>query len=334
MKNFDISVLDLAPVKQGKTIHDTFNDSLNLAQEVEKLNYKRFWLAEHHNMASIASSATSVLIGFIANGTQKIRVGSGGIMLPNHSSLVIAEQFGTLESLFPDRIDLGLGRAPGTDGLTAQALGRNPAIINEQFPRQILELQRYFSVENKDSLVRAIPGEGCNIPMYILGSSTDSAWLAAELGLPYAFAGHFAPEQMEMAFKIYREHYQPSEKFPHPYIIACVNGIVADSYNEAQFLATTMYQAFVNLVRNDRKPYSPPIEDMNEVWSPMEKAAVLQKLKMSFIGDIHSVKEQLIQFQERFQVDELMVTSHIYQHEKRVHSYHLFKEAVDNLFKS
>ncbi len=334
MKNFDISVLDLAPVKQGKTIHDTFNDSLNLAQEVEKLNYKRFWLAEHHNMASIASSATSVLIGFIANGTQKIRVGSGGIMLPNHSSLVIAEQFGTLESLFPDRIDLGLGRAPGTDGLTAQALGRNPAIINEQFPRQILELQRYFSVENKDSLVRAIPGEGCNIPMYILGSSTDSAWLASELGLPYAFAGHFAPEQMEMAFKIYREHYQPSEKFPHPYIIACVNGIVADSYNEAQFLATTMYQAFVNLVRNDRKPYSPPIEDMDEVWNPMEKAAVLQKLKMSFIGDIHSVKEQLIHFQERFQVDELMITTHIYEHEKRVHSYHLFKEAVDNLFKS
>lgn len=334
MKNFDISVLDLAPVKQGKTIHDTFNDSLNLAQEVEKLNYKRFWLAEHHNMASIASSATSVLIGFIANGTQKIRVGSGGIMLPNHSSLVIAEQFGTLESLFPDRIDLGLGRAPGTDGLTAQALGRNPAIINEQFPRQILELQRYFSVENKDSLVRAIPGEGCNIPMYILGSSTDSAWLASELGLPYAFAGHFAPEQMEMAFKIYREHYQPSEKFPHPYIIACVNGIVADSYNEAQFLVTTMYQAFVNLVRNDRKPYSPPIEDMDEVWNPMEKAAVLQKLKMSFIGDIHSVKEQLIHFQERFQVDELMITTHIYEHEKRVHSYHLFKEAVDNLFKS
>lgn len=334
MKNFDISVLDLAPVKQGKTIHDTFNDSLNLAQEVEKLNYKRFWLAEHHNMASIASSATSVLIGFIANGTSKIRVGSGGIMLPNHSSLVIAEQFGTLESLFPNRIDLGVGRAPGTDGLTAQALGRNPAIINEHFPRQILELQRYFSVDNKTALVRAIPGEGCNIPIYVLGSSTDSAWLAAELGLPYAFAGHFAPEQMEMAFKIYKENYAPSEKFPTPYIISCVNGIVADTQEEAHFLATTMFQAFVNLVRNDRKPYAPPIEDMDEIWSPMEKAAVLQKLKLSFIGDVTSVKEQLSHFQERFQVDEIMVTSHVYEHEKRVRSYQLFREAVDSLFKS
>lgn len=334
MKNFDISVLDLAPVKQGKTIHDTFNDSLNLAQQVEKLNYKRFWLAEHHNMASIASSATSVLIGFIANGTSKIRVGSGGIMLPNHSSLVIAEQFGTLESLFPNRIDLGVGRAPGTDGLTAQALGRNPAIINEQFPRQIVELQRYFSVDNKTALVRAIPGEGCNIPIYVLGSSTDSAWLAAELGLPYAFAGHFAPEQMEMAFKIYKENYEPSEKFPIPFIISCVNGIVADTQDEAHFLATTMFQAFVNLVRNDRKPYAPPIEDMDEIWSPMEKAAVLQKLKLSFIGDVISVKEQLSHFQERFQVDEIMVTSHVYEHEKRVRSYQLFREAVDSLFKS
>lgn len=334
MKNFDISVLDLAPVKQGKTIHDTFNDSLNLAQEVEKLNYKRFWLAEHHNMASIASSATSVLIGFIANGTTKIRVGSGGVMLPNHSSLVIAEQFGTLESLFPNRIDLGVGRAPGTDGLTAQALGRNPAIINEQFPRQIVELQRYFSVDNKTALVRAIPGEGCNIPIYVLGSSTDSAWLAAELGLPYAFAGHFAPEQMEMAFKIYKENYEPSEKFPIPFIISCVNGIVADTQDEAHFLATTMFQAFVNLVRNDRKPYAPPIEDMDEIWSPMEKAAVLQKLKLSFIGDVISVKEQLSHFQERFQVDEIMVTSHVYEHEKRVRSYQLFREAVDSLFKS
>jgi luciferase family oxidoreductase group 1 len=334
MKNFEISVLDLAPVKQDKTIHDTFNDSLDLARQVENLEYKRFWLAEHHNMASIASSATSVLIGFIANGTKKIRVGSGGIMLPNHSSLVIAEQFGTLESLFPNRIDLGLGRAPGTDGITAQALGRNPAIINEQFPRQILELQRYFSVENVDALVRAIPGEGCDIPMYILGSSTDSAWLAAEMGLPYAFAGHFAPEQMEMAFRIYKDNYEPSERFQKPYTIACVNGIMADSNEEAYFLATTLFQAFINIVKNDRKPYSPPIEDMDEVWSPMEKTAVLQKLKFSFIGNKESVKNQLEQFQERFQVDEVMITSHIYDHQKRVYSYELFKKVVDSLFKS
>ncbi|TXF77414.1 LLM class flavin-dependent oxidoreductase [Chryseobacterium sp.] len=331
MKKFDISVLDLAPVKQNKTIHDTFNDSLDLARFTEKLNYRRFWLAEHHNMASIASSATSVLIGFIANGTEKIRVGSGGIMLPNHSSLVIAEQFGTLESLFPGRIDLGVGRAPGTDGLTAKALGRNPMIINEQFPRQIQELQQYFSEDNSESLVRAIPGEGCDIPIYILGSSTDSAWLAAEMGLPYAFAGHFAPEMMSFAFDIYRENYKPSEKFPEPYIIACVNGIAADTDEEAKKLSTTLYQAFINLIRNDRKPYAPPVDDMDEIWNPMEKAGVMQKLRYSFIGSEETVKKQLLNFQETFKVDEIMFTSHIYDHEARLKSYEIIRNAVDSL---
>jgi luciferase family oxidoreductase group 1 len=331
MKKFDISVLDLAPVKQNKTIHDTFNDSLDLARFTEKLNYRRFWLAEHHNMASIASSATSVLIGFIANGTEKIRVGSGGIMLPNHSSLVIAEQFGTLESLFPGRIDLGVGRAPGTDGLTAKALGRNPMIINEQFPRQIQELQQYFSEDNSESLVRAIPGEGCDIPIYILGSSTDSAWLAAEMGLPYAFAGHFAPEMMSFAFDIYRENYKPSEKFPEPYIIACVNGIAADTDEEAKKLSTTLYQAFINLIRNDRKPYAPPVDDMDEIWNPMEKAGVMQKLRYSFIGSGEAVKKQLLKFQETFKVDEIMFTSHIYDHEARLKSYEIITNAVDSL---
>jgi luciferase family oxidoreductase group 1 len=328
MKRFDISVLDLAPVKQDKTIHDTFNDSLDLARFTEKLDYKRFWLAEHHNMASIASSATSVLIGFIANGTQKIRVGSGGIMLPNHSSLVIAEQFGTLESLFPGRIDLGVGRAPGTDGLTAKALGRNPMIINEQFPRQIRELQRYFSVENSESPVRAIPGEGCDIPIYILGSSTDSAWLAAEYGLPYAFAAHFAPEMMGFAFDIYRENYRPSVEFPEPYIIACVNGIAAETDSEANKLATTLYQAFINIIRNDRKPYSPPVDDMDELWNPMEKAGVLQKLRYSFIGSEATVKKQIRDFQKGYQVDEIMFTSHIYDHEARKRSYEIIRNAV------
>lgn len=332
MKNFEISVLDLAPVKQGKSINNTFQDSLSLANFAEDLNYKRFWLAEHHNMESIASSATSVLIGFIANGTKKIRVGSGGIMLPNHSSLVIAEQFGTLESLFPRRIDLGLGRAPGTDGLTAQALGRNPAIINEQFPRQILELQRYFSEENSNALVRAIPGEGLDIPMYILGSSTDSAWLAAELGLPYAFAGHFAPEQMEMAFKIYREHFEPSQYLDKPYIIACVNGVAAETSEEAHLLSTTLFQAFTNIIRNDRKPFPAPVEDMDAIWSAMEKSMVLQKLKFSFIGNQEEITEQLKAFQERYQVDELMINSHIYDHQKRLESYRIIKRAADSLF--
>jgi luciferase family oxidoreductase group 1 len=330
MKRFDLSVLDLAPVKQDKTIHDTFNDSLDLARHAEKLGYKRFWLAEHHNMASIASSATSVLIGFIANGTKTIRVGSGGVMLPNHSSLVIAEQFGTLESLFPKRIDLGVGRAPGTDGLTAKALGRNPMIINEQFPRQILELQQYFSVENANSAVRAIPGEGCDIPIYILGSSTDSAWLAAEMGLPYAFAGHFAPQMMESAFEIYRENYKPSEEFPEPYIIACVNGIAAETDEEANRLSGTLYQMFINIIRNDRKPYSPPVEDIDSVWNAMEKAHVMNMLRYSFIGSEESVKKQIADFQQRFRVDEIMVTSAIYDHAARLKSYEIIRNATDS----
>lgn len=331
MKRFELSVLDLAPVKQNKTIHDSFHESLTLAKHTEKLGYKRFWLAEHHNMPSIASSATSVLIGFIANGTEKIRVGSGGIMLPNHSSLVIAEQFGTLESLFPGRIDLGVGRAPGTDGLTAKALGRNPMIINEQFPRQIQELQQYFSVENSTSLVRAIPGEGCDIPIYILGSSTDSAWLAAEMGLPYAFAGHFAPDMMVHAFQIYRQNYKPSEKFPESYAIACVNGIAAETDEEAKKLSTTLYQAFLNIIRNDRKPYSPPVEDINEIWNPMEKAHVLKMLHYSFIGSEETIQSKLTSFQEAFQVDELMITSHIYDEQARLKSYEIIKTAVDGM---
>ena len=331
MKRFELSVLDLAPVKQNKTIHDSFHESLTLAKHTEKLGYKRFWLAEHHNMPSIASSATSVLICFIANGTEKIRVGSGGVMLPNHSSLVIAEQFGTLESLFPGRIDLGVGRAPGTDGLTAKALGRNPMIINEQFPRQIQELQQYFSVENATSLVRAIPGEGCDIPIYILGSSTDSAWLAAEMGLPYAFAGHFAPDMMVHAFQIYRENYKPSEKFPESYAIACVNGVAAETDEEAKKLSTTLYQAFLNIIRNDRKPYSPPVEDIDEIWNPMEKAHVLKMLHYSFIGSEETIQSKLTSFQEAFQVDELMITSHIYDEQARLKSYEIIKTAVDGM---
>ncbi|MBF8457293.1 LLM class flavin-dependent oxidoreductase [Kaistella sp. G5-32] len=331
MKNFEISVLDLAPVKQNKTINDTFKDSLELARNAERLNYKRFWLAEHHNMASIASSATSVLIGYIANGTEKIRVGSGGIMLPNHSSLVIAEQFGTLESLFPGRIDLGVGRAPGTDGITAKALGRNPMNINQHFPHQIQELQRYFSVENARSAVRAIPGEGCDIPIYILGSSTDSAWLAAKMGLPYAFAGHFAPDMMATAFEIYRSNYEPSEKFPKPYIIACVNGIAAETDEEAKKLSNTLYQAFINIIRDDRKPFSPPVDDIEAVWNPMEKAHVLKMLRYSFIGGRTTIKRKLQEFQDYFNVDEFMITAHIYDQAKKLKSYEIFRNAVDEL---
>ncbi len=330
MKNFKISVLDLAPVKEGKNYHDTFADSLDLAQHTESLGYTRYWLAEHHNMKSIASSATVILIGYLAGGTSRIRVGSGGIMLPNHSSLVVAEQFGTLESLYPGRIDLGLGRAPGTDRVTAQALGRNSATINDQFPGQIMELENYFSPDTKGP-VHAFPGQGLNIPMYILGSSTDSAWLASELGLPYAFAGHFAPEQMEIAFQIYRDNYKPSDKFPEPYIIACVNGIAADTDMEAEKLATTLYQGFVNIIRDDRKPFAPPADDMDSIWNPQEKVLVLQKLKYTLKGNIKSIAEQLKAFQEKFNVDEIMFNSHIFSHEGRKHSYSIIKEAVELL---
>lgn len=331
MNKLKISVLDLAPVKQNKTIQDTFHESLDLAKATEKLDYTRFWLAEHHNMASIASSATSVLIGYIANGTEKIKVGSGGVMLPNHSSLVIAEQFGTLESLFPGRIDLGVGRAPGTDGITAKALGRNPMNINQHFPQQIQELQRYFSAENSKSAVRAIPGEGCDIPIYILGSSTDSAWLAAKMGLPYAFAGHFAPDMMATAFEIYRQNYEPSEKFPTPYIIACVNGIAAETDDEAQKLSTTLYQAFINIIRDDRKPFSPPVDDIDEVWNAMEKAHVMKMLRYSFIGSEETIKTKIKDFQEVFHVDELMITAHVFDHEARIKSYEIIRNAVNNL---
>jgi len=322
--------LDLAPVKEGKTFKDTFHDSLDLARHAEALDYERFWLAEHHNMKSIASSATSVLIGFIAEGTEKIRVGSGGVMLPNHSALVIAEQFGTLEALYPGRLDLGVGRAPGADGITAKALGRNLATINEQFPGQIMDLERYFSNDNPGP-VHAYPGEGSSIPIYVLGSSTDSAWLASELGLPYAFAGHFAPEQMEIAFSIYRDNYKPSERFPDPYIIACINGIAADTDEEGERLATTLYQAFLNLIRNDRKPYAPPVEDMDLLWNPMEKAMVLQKLKLTAKGSKETVKAELERLQEKYQVDEFMITAHIFDHEARKKSYSIFKEVLEEL---
>lgn len=329
--DFKYSVLDLAGVIEGQTIKKSLENSLSLAQHVEKLGYTRFWLAEHHNMPNIASSATSVLVGYIAGGTQNIRIGSGGIMLPNHSSLVIAEQFGTLETLYPGRIDLGVGRAPGTDQITANALGRNPATINEQFPRQIEELQAYFSPAAATRKVRAFPGEGLEIPIYMLGSSTDSAWLAAEKGLPYAFAAHFAPSQMEAAFKIYEENYRPSEKHPKPYKMMAVNVVAGETDEEAQYLATTLFQAFVNLIRNDRKPYQPPVKDMDAVWSPIEAAYVQQKLSHTLIGSKETIRKQLEELHRIYNFDELIAVCHIYEHEKRLHTYTILKEAVAGL---
>lgn len=329
----EVSVLDLAFVVEGSSVQESFRRSLDLARHTEKLGYKRFWLAEHHNMESVGSSATSVLIGYVAQGTEKIRVGSGGVMLPNHSALIIAEQFGTLETLYPHRIDLGVGRAPGTDGITAMAIGRNPMTINETFPQQIKELQLYFSAENKSGKVRAMPGEGLDIPIYILGSSTDSAWLAAEYGLPYAFAGHFAPAHMQQAFKIYKENYQPSEKFPHPYTIAGINIVAADTSEQANLLATSLFQAFRNILSNDRKPLQPPVKNFEKQLSPAEITGLNNMLSLTFIGDRNGLLKQLNEFFEVYKADEIIAVSHIYDHQDRLKSYSILKEVIDEINK-
>lgn len=323
-----LSVLDLATVLQGKTPADTFKNSLDLARTTEALGYKRYWLAEHHNMESIASSATSVLIGYIAGGTSTIRVGSGGIMLPNHAPLVVAEQFGTLVSLYPGRIDLGLGRAPGTDQTTAMALRRTRMTSPLEFPQNIQELQTYFSEENKGGIVRAIPGEGLDIPIWILGSSTESARLAAMLGLPYAFASHFAPTYLHDALEIYRAGFRPSKALKEPYTMACVNVIAADTDQEALTLATSFFQLAMGIVRGKTKPLPPPIKTMDGVWNEFEEAAVLNMMSFSFIGGPSTVEQEIHEFVDQTKVEELMITSHIYDHESRKRSYEIAKEAA------
>ena len=258
MTSIPLSILELAVVSQGENAADAIERSVKIARHVEKLGYKRVWLAEHHNMEHIASSATSVLIGHLAGKTSTIRVGSGGIMLPNHAPLVIAEQFGTLETLYPGRIDLGLGRAPGTDQLTAMALRRNNMATAYDFPEDIKSLQTFFSASNRNSKVRAFPGEGLDIPIWILGSSTDSAYLAAKMGLPYAFAAHFAPAQFRTAIEIYRSNFQPSAQLDKPYVLACVNIFGAETDDEAEFLVTSLYRMFLGIVTNERVPLQPP----------------------------------------------------------------------------
>lgn len=318
-----LSILDLATVLEGKTPAHSFKNSLDLAQQAEQMGYKRFWLAEHHNMASVGSSATSVLIGYIAAGTSSLRVGSGGIMLPNHAPLIVAEQFGTLASLYPGRIDLGLGRAPGTDQLTAMALRRDQSAVMN-FPDHIREIQRYFSSNNKSSAVRAIPGEGLDIPIWVLGSSTDSAHLAAALGLPYAFASHFAPAQLHIARSIYRDSFRPSAQLSEPYFMPCVNVIAADSNEEATLLATSSKKLFMGIITGERKLLQKP--DKHFQLSPAEEAALRQMTAYSFTGDAHTVRQQLENFTTQTQADELMIGSHIYDHDARVHSHDLIKQ--------
>ncbi|AKD05049.1 LLM class flavin-dependent oxidoreductase [Pontibacter korlensis] len=326
LADIPFSVLDLVPILEGKTASDSFKTSLDLAQHVEKWGFKRFWMAEHHNMPGIASSATSVLIGHIAGGTESIRVGSGGIMLPNHAPLVVAEQFGTLESLYPGRIDLGLGRAPGTDQVTAMALRRDLRGSAEDFPEHVQELLQYFSPEDYNAKVRAVPGQGLEVPIWLLGSSTYSAQLAGILGLPFAFASHFAPAALHVALKVYRESFRPSEYLQEPYAIACINAVAADTDAEAEHLATTLYQSFLNVIRGTAKPQAAPVESMEGLWDSSEKYAVHQMLRYTFIGSPATVKEDLQAFLNDTQVNELMFASHIYDHQARLRSYEILSE--------
>jgi len=329
-----LSILELALITQDSDASATLEKTKEIAQLADSLGYKRFWLAEHHNMAHVARSATVVLIGYIASQTQNIRVGSGGIMLPNHSPLIVAEQFGTLETLYPNRIDLGLGRAPGTDALTAQAIRKDFYEQSQQFPQNVTALQNYFSVENATANVRAFPAEGTNVPIWILGSSMDSAALAAAKGLPYAFAGHFAPRQMQQAFEFYRDNFQASEFLEHPYTIACVNAIAADTDQEAEILSTSLYQMFGNLVQNNRKPLQPPVDSLSHLMNEMSEESrfhVNQMTACSFVGSTQTLAAELKEFIRFFRVDELMISSPIYNHQDKLKSLRLLKEVMDQI---
>ena len=324
------SILDLAHIVQGATAADAFRNTLDLARHAERLGYHRFWLAEHHNMTGIASAATSVVIGHVAGGTRTIRVGSGGIMLPNHAPLVIAEQFGTLESLYPGRIDLGLGRAPGTDQRTVLALRRDPGRADD-FPQEVLELQAFLAPVQPNQAVRAVPGAGLNVPLWILGSSLYGAQVAAMLGLPYAFASHFAPEALDHALEVYRAGYEPSAAHDRSYAMAAANVIVADSDAEARRLFTSVQQAFANMFRGTRGQMQPPIDDIETYWEPMEKAQASRMLACSFVGAPETVAKGLAGFLARTGADELMVTAPIYDHAARLKSIALLMEVRDRL---
>jgi luciferase family oxidoreductase group 1 len=321
----EFSILDLAPVPQGGTPADALHNTLDLARHAERLGYRRYWLAEHHNMVGIASAATSVVIGYVAGGTSTIRVGSGGIMLPNHSPLVIAEQFGTLASLYPGRIDLGLGRAPGTDQRTLAALRRDYSSA-EHFPQDVVELQALLGPLQAGQAVQAVPGTGTEVPLWILGSSTFGAQLAAMLGLPYAFASHFAPTDLIQALKLYRARFAPSRQLDHPHAMVGVNVIVAESDAEARHLFTSVQQSFANLFRGARGLLQPPIDDIERYWSPAEKAQASAMLACSFVGSRETVRVGLEQFIERTGADELMVASAIYDHAARLRSYEILAE--------
>jgi luciferase family oxidoreductase group 1 len=321
------SALDLAPIVAGATATDAFRNSLDLAQHAERWGYKRYWLAEHHNMPGIASAATAVVIAHVAGGTRTIRVGSGGVMLPNHAPLIIAEQFGTLASLFPGRIDLGLGRAPGTDPLTARALRRNLEASSEQFPDDVVELVGYFEDPEPGQKIRAVPGAGLRVPIWLLGSSLYSAQLAAILGLPFAFASHFAPDALMQALAIYRSRFKPSKYLDRPYTMLGVNVFAAETDAEAQWMFSSLQQQFINLRRGTPGLLPPPIDDIKSYASAGEQATADNALAYSVVGDPAAVQRGLKQIIESTCADELMVTGHIYDHKARLRSFEITADA-------
>lgn len=329
LANTSLSVLDLAFLRQDGTTAETFRNTLDLARRAEAWGYKRFWLAEHHNIPGIVCSATSVLIGYVAGGTSKIRVGAGGIMLPNHAPLIIAEQFGTLEALYPGRIDLGLGRAPGGDPLAARALRRTLRNDNEEFPDLLSELREFLCAPRPGQLVHAFPGAGACIPLWLLGSSGYSAHIAGKLGLPFAFASHFQPDNLLAALEIYRDSFKPSDVLKEPYAMAGIPLLAADTDEKAAYLATTQQQAFLSLIRNHPRSLMPPVEKID--WTPEEEALVAVKLRAAIVGGPESVLEQLEVFLQKTKVQELILATNTYEHQDRLRSYEIVAELAGKL---
>ncbi|WP_232796314.1 LLM class flavin-dependent oxidoreductase [Staphylococcus canis] len=326
------SALNLIPIREGQTDKEAIEQHIKLAQHLETLNYERLWIAEHHNAPNLVSSATSILIQHTLAHTNSMRIGSGGIMLPNHAPLIVAEQFGTLKKIYGDRIDLGLGRAPGTDMATASALRRDQHDGVYRFPEEVQQLLHYFGPDSKQGYVKAIPAVGTNIPLYILGSSTDSAHVAAREGLPYVFAGHFAPDQMKEALSIYRELFEPSEYLDEPYIIVCLNTIVADTNEIAQHLSTTQIQVFASIMSGRMQKMQPPVDDLEQILSPRVIRMAQQRVDQSLVGDKSTVKEKIKSFIQHYgEIDEIMAVSYIYDEALQHQSYTKFKELLEEL---
>lgn len=330
MNNLKVSALNLVPIREGQEDREALNDMISLAQQLEDFGYERYWIAEHHNAPNLVSSATALLIQHTLEHTQSIKVGSGGIMLPNHAPLIVAEQFGTMATLFPNRVDLGLGRAPGTDMMTASALRRDQHNGVYQFPEEVDQLQTYFGPANQQAYVRAYPAVTKNVPLYILGSSTDSAHVAARRGLPYVFAGHFAPQQMKEAIEIYKELFEPSDVLSEPYVIIGLNVIIGDTDEEAEYLATSMAQVMVSITRGKMQPVQPPTNELDQILTPRELEMAKQRIKSSLIGSESTVKQKLKDFIDYYgDIDEIMGVSYIYDQQKQYDSYQKFKHIID-----